>query len=120
MNDDRRILVVDGLPETEQVLKAVLEPRGWEVTRLRSDSLQEAETSHPPRLVVLHQNSADDPATAITTRSRWPDVPTVVIGSVEIPDRDSSAASAATSPLPPLFHYSELLQAIDRLLPAEA
>jgi hypothetical protein len=91
-----------GLPETADVLKAVLEPRGWEVARLRG----ERPATGPPRLVVLHRD--DEP------RNPWADVPTVVIGTADVPD---DAASPDDRPfLAHPFHYAELIQVVDRLL----
>jgi len=102
LNDDRRVVVLGGLPETADVLKAVLEPRGWEVARLRGESPSSPE---PPSLVVLHRD--DEP------RNPWVGVPTVIIGTAEVPDDDcSNAAPFLAHP----FHYAELIQAVDRLL----
>ena len=40
MTAKQRVLVVDGLSETEEVLRAVLEPRGLMVDRIRSEVAQ--------------------------------------------------------------------------------
>jgi hypothetical protein len=103
LNDDRRVVVLGGLPETADVLKAVLEPRGWEVARLRGDR---PATLEPPNLVVLH--SDDEP------RNPWVDVPTVIIGTAEFPDRTDSSDDRPFLAHP--FQYAELIQAVDRLL----
>ena len=102
----RRVLVIDGCRETAQVLKAVLEPQGLRVDRIRSEITRSEDSL--PDVLVLHQQN---PRTG--TSSRWDHVPRVVIheGSNrdERPDR-------RTHYLRQPFHYRELLSAIDRLL----
>ena len=55
----QRVLVVDGLSETEAVLRAVLEPKGLEVDRIRGVdsgvfSRERLAAKERPSLVVLH------------------------------------------------------------------
>lgn len=102
MNDDRRVVVLGGLPETADVLKAVLEPRGWEVARLRG----ERPSSEPPSLVVLHRD--DEP------QNPWEDVPTVIIGTADVPAGNDSPEDRPFLTQP--FQYAELIQAVDRLI----
>lgn len=116
MVSGQRVLVVDGLSETEQVLKAVLEPRGLHVDRVRSwpaspiplgTGMERPTTSAPPHVVVLHEDED------VGRTGAWGEVPRVIIGSVEMP-----APGEHRSPeyLPHPFQYRELISAIERLL----
>lgn len=108
----RRVLVVDGLTETEQVLKAVLEPRGLEVNRVRAAASRHAAAHEPPHLLVLHEDEVPAPRT-------WRDVPRVIIGRVELDeprDRRGSTSDDDRHYLPHPFDYGELVAAIERLL----
>ena len=115
MASGQRIVVVGGLSETEQVLKAVLEPRGLHVERVRecTDSGAHAPTS-TPRLVVFHD---DEPSASPSSRVRvekWEEVPHVIIGSAEFTDTEPPGPNGQFLQKP--FHYRELIQAIERLL----
>ena len=117
MNDDRRVVIVDGLQETEEVLRAVLEPRGWEVSRLRSRLPHGGNEIPPPRLVVLHDESDADGGHSPHLAGRdWAGVPTVIIGSAQLPVPECNAADDGRARLSDPFHYAELIQAVDRLL----
>ena len=105
------ILVVDGLSETTAVLKAVFEPRGHAVNRVRQSQLPSKNSSPGPSVVVWHANEAEDSQAA----SQFEGVPRIVIG------RASSAISAGGSRrISQPFEYGELLQAIESLLSAES
>ncbi len=101
------ILVVDGLSETTEVLKAVLEPRGHAVCRLRQSQLSD---QPKPNLVIWHDDNVGQDSSA----NAFPDVPRIVIGKTQI------VASTADAPrFSPPFQYGELLQAIESLLASE-
>ena len=105
------ILVVDGLSETTAVLKAVFEPRGHAVNRIRQSQLPSKSCSPEPSVVVWHANEADDSQAA----NRFEGVPRIVIG------RASGAMSTGGSRrISQPFEYGELLQAIESLLSAES
>ena len=106
MTSGQRVLVIDGLPETEQVLKAVLEPRGLEVDRIRSHEAAESRAD-APNVVVIHEN---EPA---GTSKAWQNVPRVIIGSVTMP---ANGQPTDEHRLRAPFQYGELVQAIERLL----
>ncbi|MFQ5734304.1 MAG: hypothetical protein ACE5KM_20390 [Planctomycetaceae bacterium] len=109
MNAGRQVVVVGGIRETEEVLKAVLEPRGWSVTRRRRLP-SSANSQQPPRLVVVHADESDDPLAAVASDA-WAEVPHVIVGTARLSD-DAPGCSV----LPQPFHYGELLKAIDGLL----
>ena len=54
MTGKQHVLVVDGLSETEEVLRAVLEPRGLSVDRVRSTASEELAAHFRPSVMVLH------------------------------------------------------------------
>ena len=104
MDSGRRVLVIDGLRETEEVLKAVLEPKGHCVNRIRAHEA----ASHPsdPNVVVVHsENGNSVPANS----AEFLRVPHVVIGS-------RSGFKCGDYYLQKPFQYPELIGAIERLL----
>lgn len=113
LNANRRVVVVDGLPETETVLRAVLEPKGIAVSRCRRNRLPEYERTQPrPEVLVVHEESPKD-----LSASSWSDVPRVFIGRIEHDPSTTADERILANP----FQYSELLSAIERTLsPATA
>jgi hypothetical protein len=116
VTNGQRVLVVDGPPETEEVLKAVLEPQGLEINRIRTHLPQNFQDARPPHLVILHAEAAE---TSSPIAQAWPDVPRLIIGSVTLPDRplhgaDKSPPREEHLCLP--FHYRDLIQAVETLL----
>lgn len=110
MVSGQRVVVVDGLAETEEVLKAVLEPRGLRVERIRAHATQTSDRdSSAPNVLVLH---ADDAVQA--KRRSWDGIPCVVIGSADI--SDSNRLSGDSRYLQKPFCYRELILAIEQLL----
>jgi len=108
--------VVDGLAETEEVLKAVLEPRGLRVERIRAH--QEGANANrpaPPQLMVLH---ADDAQSSKLRTGSWADVPCVVIGSARVSSGEQMRDGAHYLQKP--FCYRELIRAIEGLLARRA
>jgi DNA-binding response OmpR family regulator len=122
----QRVLVVDGLSETEEVLKAVLEPRGLKVDRIRTRRLTSsqyttsarANTAAPQvQVVVLHEEEVTLEGN-VAQRDSWGQTPRVIIGSAKV-----AATGAGEHYLQKPFQYRELIQAIERLLeepPADA
>jgi hypothetical protein len=98
-----RVLVFDGLSETEAVLRAVLEPRGARVERRRSSEASAGECS-PPQLLVM---DLDEPAVEIA----WPDVPRVVLSS-----KPCAVEHTPAGFLEKPFQYPELVHMVQRLL----
>src|SRR5687768_14334775 len=68
----QRVLVVDGPSETEEVLKAVLEPQGLEINRIRTHLPQNVQDPRPPHLVILHEEA--NPRSSSVAKA-WPHVP---------------------------------------------
>ena len=108
-------MVVDGLTETEEVLKAVLEPRGMQVTRVSSDDRHERfHSTEEPTVVVLHESDRSvSQDTRVASRSlTWGEIPCVVIGRTHPP---LHASHRARRYLPQPFQYAELVTAIESL-----
>ena len=104
------ILVVDGLSETTDVLKAVFEPRGHSVNRVRQTQL---DLSPPPwpSVIVWHANESGDGLSS----PRFASVPQIVIGKTRVPE-----SSHTTRQILQPFHYGDLLQAIESALQKSA
>jgi CheY-like chemotaxis protein len=109
----QRVLVVDGLSETEEVLRAVLEPRGLSVDRIRSAGADELASKRRPSVMVLHVD--EDPAPAAAPAG-WQNVPRIVIGSTKVHDACETATEDHYLEQP--FQYGELIRTIERLLSA--
>lgn len=116
MTNGQRVLVVDGLAETEEVLKAVLEPQGMEVNRIRTHLAPASHATEPPHLVILHEESHTD---SKPTTDSWEDIPRVIIGSATLPSGTASPNSQSRSReqyLAQPFQYRDLIQAVEHLL----
>ncbi len=117
MTNGQRVLVVDGLAETEQVLKAVLEPQGLEVNRIRTRFAQSSHSSNPPHVVILHEDHTQK--IAPESLDSWPDIPRVVIGSLTMSNAPNSCGpqgDAGEQYLSQPFHYRDLINAVEKLL----
>jgi len=113
-----RVIVVDGLSETEEVLRAVLEPRGVTIDRIRGDEdITEARSAPVPRLVVWHATRA---AASNHPSPTWNGVPRVVIGSPSGKASQDACVSPTDHFLSEPFQYAELIEAIERLLESRA
>ena len=99
------ILVVDGLSETTEVLKAVFEPRGHAVNRIRQTQI-DVESTAQPGVVVWHAGDAEPQS----KKWRFESVPHIVIGKASISD------SPQTKRFSEPFQYRELLQAVESAL----
>lgn len=100
MSEEQHVLVVDGSAETETVLRAVLEPKGVSISRVRSGSAERTEAS--PTVVVLHEQSQTE---------CWSGVSRVLIGTAAV-----GAAAPDDHCFDGAFEYRDLVATIDRLL----
>lgn len=108
----QHVVVLDGLHETEEVLKAVLEPQGCRVNRIRKPQPGDVITENElPSIVVLH---GDDLAASSSAQPGWNEVPKVVIGSVKVPATPETDQSTRFLVQP--FQYAELIDSIESLL----
>jgi hypothetical protein len=114
VTNGQRVLVVDGPSETEEVLKAVLEPQGLEINRIRTHLSQSYQDSRPPHLVILHEEAAEKSS---HIANAWPHVPRLIIGSVTWPaGKCQTDCDPREEHLPLPFHYRDLIQAVENLL----
>lgn len=100
------ILVVDGLSETTAVLKAVFEPRGHAVNRVRQSQLPSS-TLTPPRVVIWHANESE----AAPLAGRFQGIPRIFIGRADCPTSEGETQRFSQP-----FEYRELLHTIESLL----
>lgn len=106
VSSGQNIIVVDGVPETEQVLRAVLEPRGHQVERVRAFELDAAASDR--HVLVLHDDGSQE-----ARRTRHGETPRVVIGSMTTEETSSDSSERQLSHP---FHYAELIRAVESLL----
>jgi CheY-like chemotaxis protein len=126
VSNRERILVVDDVSDTAEVLQAVLEPRGVTVNRVSQRGRLETSTvANRPAVVVYDAESLTD-GTPPADRS-WQGVPQIIIGTMQVahsPDSAASDGNALAAPnsqrryLQKPFHYAELVQAIEALIAA--
>ena len=107
----QRVLVVNGIPETEAVLKAVFETRGHRVQRVRSNNQQgSVPLAERPSVVVLDADETNGEPDRL-----WSEVPRIILGDrVAAAGRFSSGEGALFLEKP--FQYPELVRAIEQLL----
>ncbi|MFK7778020.1 MAG: hypothetical protein QM501_07815 [Gimesia sp.] len=106
------VVVFDGLNETEQVLKAILEPQGCRVNRIRQrHSGDIISVDEVPSVVVMHD---DDASQYPKNHPEWNNIPKILIGSVK--KCPSSAPDPSTRFLVQPFQYAELIDSIESLL----
>jgi hypothetical protein len=92
------LVLVDCRPETEEVLKAVFEPRGVVVSRL----LHDRGASSNPWIIIRGKANPH-----LALHAQVIEEPSAV--------RNSDAKYAELT-LPPLFHYGDLIRKVERLL----
>ena len=110
-------MLVDGIPETEQVVRAVFEPRGLHVTRLQPSLNRERSAAEAPPtvdLVIIDEEDATERPLAAGP-SDFSQSCRVVIGSGRYPVQHNAGQQYLRKP----FQYSELIGAIERLLEPE-
>ena len=98
-----------------KVLRAVLEPRGLMVDRIRSAATEELAAKRRPSVMVLH---VDEVPSLAARPADWQNVPRIVIGATKINDACERAAGEHYLEQP--FQYGELIRTIERLLAAAA
>jgi len=109
--DQRRVLVVDELSETREVLQAILEPRGLRVeSSTTADALSE---NDDPDVIVIDMESA---AAQRPSNRHWNKVPRVIIGSARLSLEHGPTGEHPNRYLSKPFQYPELIQAIEQLL----
>ncbi|MDQ3330457.1 MAG: hypothetical protein M3552_07370 [Planctomycetota bacterium] len=106
MTSGQCVVIIDGMPETAEVLQAVFEPRGHRVERVRDFAFGKDRPAKDS-VLVLH----DDGAADASRRSKYGQAPRVVIGSMTTRDLPPNEKH-----LSPIFQYAELIRAVEGLL----
>lgn len=109
MTSGQHVVIVDGVPETAEVLREVFGPRGHRVERVRSFD----PASMPPTegsVLVVH----DDAASEVDRRFKYGTVPRVIIGTITTDDAVPSSGDERRLSQP--FQYAELIRAVEALL----
>lgn len=119
MSNRERILVVDEVSDTAEVLQAVLEPRGLTVNRVRRlDLANSTGAASRPAVVVLNVESTN--GTGPAEWNDWRDVPLVIIGTAHLPVARSTPSAecppAARRVLSKPFQFAELVAAIEAMI----
>lgn len=110
----RRVLVVDPESATEEVLKAVFEPKGLQVDRVQDLNSPRRHGSALPSLLVIDD---DGLSTEPAQTNEWGSVPRVIIGSARLP---ANTIGKRQRYLQKPFQYPELIRMIDQLLAERA
>lgn len=115
MVNGQRVLVVDGMHEIQEVLQAVLAPRGLRVDWVRSHVQQHAsEAADQPDILVIDAEAL--PINRPGETRHWNNVPQVILGADE--DSETADDNAQHTYLSKPFQFPELIRAIENLLPA--
>jgi len=112
VENGRRVLVVDELTETTDVLRAVLEPRGVRVEgSMRQPAPSQSTVVERISVVVVDEETAESRG---VDRSHWGDAPRVIIGRLRLPvDFDGNPRERF---LQKPFHYADLIREIESLI----
>lgn len=118
MSNKECVLVVDEIPDTAEVLQAVLGSRGLTVNRVRYlDQTVMAGATAPPAVVVVDAESLE--AGRAPAAPGWPDVPHVIIGTVNLAGISNTEPADGASNrryLQKPFQFAELVRAIETLV----
>ncbi len=114
MSNRERVLVVDEVSDTAEVLQAVLEPRGLTVNRVRRlEQAAPAANEVRPAVLILDAESLNCVSPAL--RGGWQNVPQVILGTVRV-EVDPTEPIATRRFLRKPFQFAELVQAIESLI----
>ncbi len=117
MSNRECVVVVDEIPDTAEVLEAVLASRGLTVNRVRHlDAAHPLTLANRPALIVVDVESCSSPDTR--TCDGWQNVPQVIIGTMQAPEAadDVHGATPDRRYLQKPFQFAELIQAIEALI----
>jgi len=110
----QQVVLVDGPHEIQEVLEAVLAPRGLRVDWLPSHLERlPGENSAAPDLVVIDATAV--PIHRPSQRRSWRGVPQILL--CDEPGLDTSATESQHAVFNKPFQFPELIQAIEQLLP---
>lgn len=115
VSSGQHVLIVDGPQEIQEVLEAILAPKGLRVNWLPSHVQRvRGETPDAPDLVVI--DAAAVPLHRTVQRRDWTGVPQVILSDHDEPvGHETQTERRAVLNKP--FHFPELIRAIEQLLP---
>lgn len=115
MVNGQRVLVVDGMHEIQEVLQAVLAPRGLRVDWVRSHVQQHGGgTADRPDILVIDAEAL--PIDGTGGARSWNNVPQVILGADE--ESETADSDNQHTYLSKPFQFPELIRAIEKLLPS--
>jgi len=123
VSNRERILVVDDISDTADVLQAVLEPRGVTVNRISRWHGPDSPLENRPAVVVVDAES--HASLKPPEGGNWDGVPQIIIGTMRVNDAAGNADSTAKALAEPdspcrylqkPFQFAELVQAIEALI----
>ena len=115
MSERERVLVVDEISDTAEVLQAVLGPRGLTVNRVSRLEERSLRADRPAVLVL----DADSSGATAPDRDDLRNVPQIIIGTWHASARagaQSSGAQPERRYLQKPFHFADLVRAIESLI----
>lgn len=127
-----RVLVVDKISDTAEVLKAVLGPRGVTVNRVCRWGQTESPTVENRPAVVVYDaeslaggSSLNGPSAngSPPVGGNWQSVPQIIIGTARVVGSDKNSSTAQNPErryLQKPFQFAELVQAIEALIARRA
>ena len=117
MHPARSVLIVDDSADSREVLRAVLELRGWKIIEAddAADGLAKADELHPD-IIVLDSDTTDDCdlEASYDVASRRNNASLVVIGRARYNLPESDRHRVVAKP----YHYAPLIRTIDELAKA--
>ena len=117
MSNRERVLVVDDVTDTAEVLQAVLEPRGLTVNRVsRLEQTPLPAVEGRPAVVVVDAEACNGANHA--GWENWQSVPQVIIGTVHLHPaaKSGGSSSAGRRYLQKPFQFADLVNAIEALI----
>lgn len=114
VSNGQRVLVVDDVSDTVEVLRAVLAPRGVIVDGVRAGRPVAVPAPQTPAVVVIDlEPSAVEPIDGAS----WDALPQVIIGSARLPPiNPQPEGQPARQYLRKPFEYAELVRAIEKFI----
>jgi hypothetical protein len=100
------VLLIDGSSDTEEVLRAVLEPRGTVVSRTRSHGTSSAMDGAAPDVVVMDLDERSQ-----ATPVRWSGTRQVLLGSTRV-----TITEPGVRFLEKPFHFPDLVKVVEDFL----
>lgn len=112
----RSVLIVDDSRDSREVLRAVLELRGWNIIEAddASDGLHKADEFHPDVIVLdadARSAGGNDLQASYDDASRRNNASLVVIGQARFNGPDDARHRVVAKP----YHYAPLVRTIDEL-----